>query len=261
MNSSVAMRFSRSALTYSQGASLHETVADALLAAVSWPPADETRTILEAGCGTGVLTERLRRVYPGAWLTAFDAAPAMVRQTAARLDGDTGVVAVTADARTFVPPAPFDLVASSSALHWMTPLNDTMTSLARCVRPGGRLCVAMMIEGTLGELHVTRRHLFPEVVPATRLADAREVKAAVKAGGWNLEQSSERSFFPCYSSAEEFFRVIHAQGLTGGGVSHGRRLLTRGELARLTAAYGRAYRDAAGGVYATYRVLFLSARR
>ena len=118
-----------------------------------------------------------------------------------------------------------------------------------------------MLEGTLGELHVTRRHLFPTVAPSARLADTREVRTAVAAAGWQLEQSFERSFFPCYASAEEFFRVIHAQGLTGGTISHGRRLLTRGELARLTAAYGRAYRDASGGVYATYRVLFMSARR
>ena len=261
MDDSVALRFSRSALTYAQGVTLHETVADALLAGLAWPAADEAGAILEAGCGTGVLTERLRRAYPAACLTAIDAAPGMVRQTRARLQGDPALAAVTADMRAFAAAKPFDLIASSSALHWMTPLKDTMASLARCVRPGGRLCAALMVEGTLGELHVTRRHLFPDVAPAARLADSREVRAAIAAAGWELEQSFERSFFPCYASAAEFFRVIHAQGLTGGSISHGRRLLTRGELARLTAAYGRAYRDAAGGVYATYRVLFFSARR
>lgn len=261
MDASVAIRFSRSARTYAQGVALHETVADALLAGVVWPHPKEAGTILEAGCGTGVLTERLRRVYPEATIMAIDAAPNMVRQTAARMEEDPAFAAVTADVREFVAPVRFDLVASSSALHWMTPLKDTMAGLGRCLRPGGRLCAALMIEGTLGELHVTRRHLFPDVAPAARLADAREVKAAVAAAGWQLEQAFERSFFPCYASADEFFRVIHAQGLTGGRVSHGRRLLTRGELDRLTAAYGRAYRDAAGGVYATYRVLFLSARR
>ena len=261
MDESVATRFSRSALTYAQGVTLHETVADALLAGLVWPAAEEAGNILDAGCGTGVLTERLRRAYPMARLTAIDAAPGMVRQTANRMDGDPAFWGLVEDVRRLATPMPFDLVASSSALHWMTPLDRSLARLAQCTRPGGRLYAAVMIEGTLGELHVTRRHLFPAMAPSERLAAAREVKLALAAGGWELEQTFERSFFPCYASAVEFFRVIHAQGLTGGKVSHGRRLLTRGELARLTAAYGRAYRDAAGGVYATYRVLFFSARR
>ncbi len=261
MDASISMRFSRSADTYRQGDSLHESVAAALMSGLPWPSSDDTRTILEAGCGTGVLTARLRRQYPAARITALDVADGMARCVAARMRDDPAFSAVTADVRAFSAPQPFDLVASSSALHWMTPLSDTAARLARLGRAGGHLRVALMIDGTLGELHEARRRLLPAVTPADRLPLAAEVEAAFKGSGWRLERVFEQAFRTSHPSAGAFLRLIHAQGLTGGGVSHGRRLLTRGELARLTEAYGQTYRDPAGGVYATYSVLFVAATR
>ncbi len=257
-NASVVSRFSRSARSYAEGASLQEAVGDALLTGLPWPTPRAVESILDVGCGTGVLTERLRRAYPGAQITAIDAAEGMVRGVTERMAGDRAFHAAQADARAY-DAGPFDLAASSSALHWMTPLEETFTCLRRLLKPGGALRAALMLEGTLGELHAVRRSLFPSVLPASRLPQEDEVASALRGAGWRIEGTHEQTFQPRYASAVEFLRIIHAQGLTGGGVSHGRRLLTRGELARLTEAYGAAYREPGGGVWASYRVLFVAA--
>lgn len=259
-DASVVRRFSRSADTYARGAVLHEAVGDELMARLPWPAPAAVGSILDVGCGTGVLTARLRRAYPGTQITAIDAAEGMVRCVQERMAGDPSFLAMQADARAY-GGGPFDLAASSSALHWMTPLAATAAVLWGLVRPGGGLRVALMVEGTLGELHETRRNLFPSVVPAARLPQVDEVVLALRGAGWRIAHASQQEFRSSYASAAEFLRVIHAQGLTGGGVSHGRRLLTRGELSRLTEAYGQAYREPDGGVRATYCVLFVAAER
>jgi malonyl-CoA O-methyltransferase len=260
VDTSVVSRFSRAAGTYGLGASLHESVADELLARLPWPGPAAVGTIVEIGCGTGVLTTRLRRAYPRTHLTALDVAEGMVLSVAARMAGDRNFVAVRADARAYAA-GPFDLAASSSALHWMMPFEETAARLKRLVRPGGLLRAALMVEGTLGELHATRRRLFPAIPTASRLPRADAVLSGLEGAGWRLEAAHEQGFRPTYASAAEFLRVIHAQGLTGGGVSHGSRLLTRGELVRLTEAYSEAYREPDGGVWATYNVLFVAAAR
>lgn len=259
-DSSVVTRFSRSAGTYNQGVALHEAVGDELLERLLWPTPASVGSILEVGCGTGVLTIRLRRAYPKARIMAIDAAEGMVHGVKERMVGDAAFAATQADARSY-RAEPFDLAASSSALHWMTPLDETAACLRRLVRPGGSLRVALMVDGTLGELHETRQRLFPSVAPSTRLPRTAEVMSALRGAGWQIEATHEQAFPHAYASAAEFLRIIHAQGLTGGGVSHGRRLLTRGELAKLTQAYGQSYREPDGGVRATYRVLFVAAAR
>ena len=261
MSRSVTQQFGRAARTYAQGVALHEAVADALLACVPWPGRAEVGRALDLGCGTGVLTERLRRAYPEACITAVDAAAGMTEATAARMRGDRALVCVTADARTFRPEQPVDLMASSSALHWMTPLPGTAAHLAASTRAGGALRAALMVRGTLGELHDLRRRLMPHSVPEAELPTVRAVTDAFRAAGWHLVSVVETTFHPRYASAAEFLRVLHAQGLTGGAVSHGRRLLTRGELRRLEAAYTSAFGDASGAVTATYRVLFMAGTR
>lgn len=261
MDASVARRFARAAHSYARGAALHEEVADALLARLAWPDAGATRRILDIGCGTGILTVRLRQAYPGAHITAVDAAESMTHAVARRMGPDGAFTALACDLRVFEPAERFDLLASSSALHWMTPLHATASHLAGLVPSGGHLRAALMVRGTLAELHDLRRRSLPDLPPAQQLPEAGEVAEAFAAAGWRLATVTEQSFVPRYASPVALLRTLHAQGLTGGSVSHGRRLLTRGELARLTEAYGREYGDAAGGVPATYRVLFMAAER
>lgn len=258
MTTAVARLFSRAAATSGSGLEPQNKVASRL---IGMAPANDRaiRSILEVGCGTGMLTAKALARYPAARLTAIDVACGMVRQMNATLAAGGRVRAITADARTFVSDEMYDLILSSSALHWSSPLDATLGNLRNLLRGKGTLAASIMLDGTLGELQRLRRALVPDCVPSGRLPRRSEVEAALAASGFESGAIEEETVRVRYASAQEFLCRIHDQGVTGGAVSRGPRPLCRGELKRLAARYDREFQHADGGVYASYAVLYFTA--
>jgi SAM-dependent methyltransferase len=86
------------------------------------PPPPANPVILDLGCGDGVLTEAVRRVWPGAHSVAVDGSSPMLEKAAQRFEGDERVKLIHAD---FNDPAwrdrlsvsRFDAVVSGFAIH------------------------------------------------------------------------------------------------------------------------------------------------
>ncbi len=100
--------------------------------------------VLEIGCGTGALTERLLR--RGARVTAVDQNPAMLEQARARLVDDDGKVTWierTAAEIDALPEGGFDAVVASFALSEMSPSERrfVLEQAHRRLCPGGRLAI------------------------------------------------------------------------------------------------------------------------
>ncbi|MFH0515813.1 class I SAM-dependent methyltransferase [Streptomyces sp. M41] len=96
-----------------------------------------TRSLLDAGCGTGIVTRRLAAARGGLRVTGVDRAPNMVRQAAARLPG----AVVLADSRRLpFRDGRFDAVSSVWLLHLAQGDEDVRTLVGECarvLRPGG----------------------------------------------------------------------------------------------------------------------------
>lgn len=257
--SSVAQRFSRAARTYERGAGLHRHVAARLVGMMPDPVKFGDGRILEVGCGTGVLTEKLRERYPGAPLCVMDMAEGMVSCVRERWGEAPGMDYVVGDVRTCEFTSMVDLIVSSSALHWAMPLDQTLARLRRWLNSEGVFCAALMIDGTLGELHGLRRQVIPGKTPVGRLPAGEEVLAAVQSAGFAGVCSEVETIQAHYRSADDFFRTIHAQGLTAGSVSRAPRPLNREELTRLMNEYDLSFRDEKGGVLASFVVLYVTA--
>lgn len=89
--------------------------------------------VLEIGCGTGQLTERLAR--SGFRLTAIDIGPSLVAAARRRV-ADGGVsFRVMSFEDLAADDASFDLVISSAAFHWIDP-EVAFSKSARLLRPG-----------------------------------------------------------------------------------------------------------------------------
>lgn len=255
----VARRFSRAAQTYEQGAALHRHVAARLAGLMPDPETVGASRLLEVGCGTGVLSERLLQRYPNATLCMLDSASAMVDCVRERWQGVRGVEAVVADLRDYRAGSPYNWVFSSSALHWIVPLVDAFTSIVANLAPQGGVCAAMMVEGTLGELHALRRRVSPGKVPGGCLPEPGDVVSSLGAAGLTLVASELESIRARYHSADDFLRTLHAQGLTGGGVSRADAPLSRHELDRLRSDYDETCSEGGQGVYATFVVQYFMA--
>lgn len=94
--------------------------------------------VLEVGCGTGQLTERL--ACSGFRLTAIDIGPSMIAAARRRLADAEVSLQVTSFEDLDVVDASFDLVISSAAFHWIDP-EVAFTKSARLLRPGGWLAL------------------------------------------------------------------------------------------------------------------------
>lgn len=109
--------------------------------------------ILDAGCGTGLISRYLAGRFPSSRILAFDIDPAMLRAMARELAGDgisDGTIAIAhGDLRnphrlqlirthesTAIPEASLDAIFVSGALEHV-PLGETVARLARLLKPGG----------------------------------------------------------------------------------------------------------------------------
>jgi malonyl-CoA O-methyltransferase len=260
-SSSISARFAAAAQTYHDESGVQRTVAEKL--AASMPVMEkidgifESR-ILEIGCGTGFLTELLNRRFPRALIYALDIARPMIDLARKRI-GECGRIRWhVADARLFKPDRDFALIISSSALHWMTPVSDTVKRLAGMLEPGGNLVLALMVKGTLGELHAARTCLFPAKTSPVCLPGAEQVLDALAAAGLRVGLSRREVLREHYCSARGFLRSLNRQGVTGTPNS-GCKLLNRTELRKLIEYYDHRFTAPGGGVFATYRILYVTA--
>lgn len=104
--------------------------------------------ILDLGCGTGHLTAQI--AARGAVVTGLDASTSMI---AAARQNFPKLKFVLGDARRMVfEGVPFDAVFSNAALHWIAEADEAAGSVARCLRPGGRLVLEMGGKGNVANI-------------------------------------------------------------------------------------------------------------
>ena len=254
---SITARFSASADTYDRHAGVQETAAEEVARAAS--SLQGVRRILDVGCGTGILTEKLHARFPGSDICAIDISDAMIARARGRLCRAANVTWVTGDATRVNGMAPFELVVSSSSLHWMSPVAETFQHLSAALNAGGHFVFSLMLDGTLGELHASRRRIAPHKPVGTRLPTAGELQKYLDDAGLRTLNNTRSSLRMVYPSAIDLLRSIHEQGLTGGPFSGDGIHLCRGELEQLVFDYDSHYGNHAEGVPATYEIMYATA--
>jgi trans-aconitate 2-methyltransferase len=90
--------------------------------------------VLDAGCGTGRVTEVLAQRVPDGTVIAVDGSAAMVEETRRR-----GITAFEADLAELTLDEPVDAILSTATFHWIPDHERLFTRLHAALRPGGRL--------------------------------------------------------------------------------------------------------------------------
>lgn len=120
-------------------------------------------TVLDVGCGTGLVTEQLLGLVPRGHVLAIDASQAMVDLAAARL-GDRARV-WRSDVLDLELEEPVDAVVSTAALHWVPDHDLLWRRLAAALRPGGRLEVQCGGRGNIAAVQEAVAEVAAEAEP------------------------------------------------------------------------------------------------
>src|SRR3954451_16269129 len=95
-------------------------------------------TLLDAGCGSGRLTELLLERLPEGRVITVDLSPSMIEAARERL-GDRADLRVADLVGLDLGGETVDVVFSTATFHWIANHDELFASLRAALRPGGRL--------------------------------------------------------------------------------------------------------------------------
>jgi trans-aconitate 2-methyltransferase len=116
-------------------------------------------TVLDAGCGSGEVTQALLERLPDGRVLAVDASPTMVAALRARLGGDARVTAWVSDLLELEVPEPVDAVFSTATFHWIADHDRLFARAHAALRPGGQLVAQCGGVGNIAQWHAAAREV------------------------------------------------------------------------------------------------------
>ena len=250
---SVRERFSRAAPGYDGWAEPQQRMASRLLDFLPETPRPES--ILELGCGTGLLTERLAARWPEARIHAVDLAPGMISRCRKRWGSRPLVDFHVADAESIFCTEQFDWVLSNSLFQWIGDRPAAFRRLRGLLAPGGRMAFSVPIEGTLPELADSYLEATGEAVPTLDLWTARRYEEALSGAAVPVEITSVETVRVYYRNPAELLRALKGIGATLAGQQEFPHL-SPARTRRLLDACRRRFGESDGRVPCTYRVLY-----
>jgi trans-aconitate 2-methyltransferase len=177
-------------------------------------PLEGSETVLDAGCGTGRVTEGLLERLPAGHVVGLDGSARMVTEARGRL-GDAGgrLALVLADLNAVLPfaPASFDAVVSTATFHWLPDHDALFRNLATVLRPGGRLEAQCGGVGNIASVEAALRRLLPDFEGMRNYATPEQTAARLETAGFTGVETwlhEERTPFISRAELESFMATV-----------------------------------------------------
>lgn len=153
---------------------------------VGWLELHGEERVLDAGCGSGRVTEVVAERLPAGRVIALDASPSMLAEARRRLArfGDR-VEFVEADLALPLPvEGRVDAVLSTATFHWVRDHEALFRNLAAVLRPGGRLAAQCGGAGNIRSVLEAAELAGLDGGEATHFPTAEETRARLVAAGF-----------------------------------------------------------------------------
>ena len=141
--------FNRRADTYDNYAIIQKEVAARIfdrLSGIKIKP----KSILDLGCGTGSLTQKISALYPNAKIIPLDFSEEMLRICCSKVNKANPICADIENIP--INESRFDLIISSPTFHWATDLYSTFLKIHKLLKDGGCFLFSSIGPDTLFEL-------------------------------------------------------------------------------------------------------------
>jgi len=144
----VLKTFSRASGTYDDYAILQKITAGRLASQVLAQKKTSLGTVLEVGCGTGILSTYLAKHADLYVLTDLSFS---LLEKAQEKTKDAAILPLVVDGEKPCFTASFDLIVSNLAFPWFQDPKGSLTRLAACLKPGGKLYISTFGNNTFHE--------------------------------------------------------------------------------------------------------------
>ena len=166
--------------------------------------------ILEIGCGTGLLTRHLVKLFPNAEFLITDIAPEMVKRAQKHFSASSQKIRFEiVDGELFQCSEQFDLIVSSMTFQWFECLPKALTNLVQCLRAGGILICSTLSDQSFIEW----QHIYADQKKPCSLQKYPSIKALqnywpkIGYGRW------EEEFIVCpIKDGKSFLKEFHEIG-------------------------------------------------
>jgi trans-aconitate 2-methyltransferase len=143
--------------------------------------------VLDAGCGSGRVTERLLERLPRGRVIALDASPSMVeaaRDRLARFGDRVDYLVADLGRPLALPRASVDAILSTATFHWVGDHPALFANLAAVLRPGGRLVAQCGGSGNIARVRAAIRGAGEAWDGPWTFATAEETRRGLEAAGF-----------------------------------------------------------------------------
>jgi trans-aconitate 2-methyltransferase len=147
---------------------------------------DGDERVMDAGCGTGRVTERLVERLPHGRVVAVDGSSAMVEQARIRLAsfGDRVDFLVADLARSIPVDPPVDAILSTATFHWILDHDALFANLAAVIRPGGQLVAQCGGAGNIASIEAALRELGEDFAGRKHYATPQDTRERLERAGF-----------------------------------------------------------------------------
>jgi malonyl-ACP O-methyltransferase BioC/pimeloyl-ACP methyl ester esterase len=256
----VQTSFDRHAEEYESYARVQRRVVDRFLN-VMRPTTSPPRSILDIGCGTGMLLRAVGDRYRSATLTGLDLAPGMVAATRASLGEREGVTLIIGDAEQLpFNREQFDLIISTSTFQWLENLSTAFDEVYRVLIPGGSFRFALFGFRTLCELKESYRSALNQLDaesadPTHDFRTTDEVTRAFSDAGFTELHVWSEIETEYHRNVAELLTSLKKIGAGNASPDKKRSLAQRRVLLKMIELYEESYGEA-GVIPATYEVIY-----
>jgi trans-aconitate 2-methyltransferase len=147
-------------------------------------PLEGDETVLDAGCGSGNVTQLLLDRLPRGHVVAVDSSESMVEHAREALPADRATV-FQADLTELRLDEPVDAAFSNAVFHWIGDHDALFARLHEALRPGGLLVAQCGGEGNVARFHAAAREVGAREPYASHLA--------AWTGPWNFASAAQTS--------------------------------------------------------------------